>query len=74
MKRSVIQKVCCVLVGAKCDLSESRAVSFEQGQELADNNEMKFIELSSKSGINIEECYQYLIGDILTKLLDSEGT
>lgn len=44
-----------VLVGNKFDLNENRKVSYEEGLELANNNNMLFFETSAKSSYNIEE-------------------
>ena len=46
------------LIGNKCDLKENRVVSTEEGQELADKNEILFCETSAKDGINIKEIFQ----------------
>ena len=44
-----------MLLGNKCDLSDSRVVSKERGQLLADEYGIKFMEISAKTGINVEE-------------------
>lgn len=46
-----------ILVGNKCDLDEKRVVSTEQGQALADKFGIPFLEASSKTNINVEECF-----------------
>ena len=46
------------LIGNKCDLKESRVVSTEEGQDLANENEILFYETSAKEGINIKEIFQ----------------
>lgn len=45
------------LVGNKCDLEHRRAVSYEQGKELARLYNIQFIETSAKDTINIEELF-----------------
>ena len=42
------------LVGNKCDLESKRAVSFEEGQELADHYCVRFLETSAKDSKNVE--------------------
>ena len=44
-----------MILGNKCDLSESRVVSKERGQLLADEHSIKFMETSAKASINVEE-------------------
>jgi hypothetical protein len=41
----------------KCDLIEEREVSKEDGQNIADKYNMKFMEVSSKSGYHVEETF-----------------
>jgi len=45
------------LVGNKCDLEHRRAVSTEQGKELARQYNIQFIETSAKDTINIDELF-----------------
>ena len=44
-----------IIVGNNCHLSDSRVVSTERGQLLADEHGIKFMEISAKTGINVEE-------------------
>ncbi|HMF34767.1 MAG TPA: Rab family GTPase [Candidatus Lokiarchaeia archaeon] len=46
------------LAGAKIDLTEYRVVSYEDGLQAArENNLAGFLELSSKTGVNVEEAF-----------------
>ena len=60
-----------ILIGNKCDWEEKRAVSTEQGQALADELGIPFLEVSAKSNINIEKAFYSLAGDIKKRLVDS---
>ena len=60
-----------ILIGNKCDWDEKRAVSTEQGQALADELGIPFLEVSAKSNINIEKAFYSLAGDIKKRLIDS---
>lgn len=44
-----------ILVGNKCDCEEKKVISREQGQALADEYGIPFLETSAKSNINVEE-------------------
>ena len=46
-----------VLIGNKCDLEEDRAVTTEEGQQLAEEYGVPFFETSAKAGINIAELF-----------------
>jgi GTPase SAR1 family protein len=60
-----------ILIGNKCDWDEKRAVSTEQGQALADELGIPFLEVSAKSNINIEKAFYSLASDIKKRLIDS---
>lgn len=53
-----------ILVGTKCD-KEGREVTFEEGQELANEHQMKFFETSAKDNTNISETFETLTTEIL---------
>ena len=45
------------LVGNKCDLESKRAVTFDQGKELAKQYNIQFFETSAKSSANIDNLF-----------------
>jgi Ras-related protein Rab-8A len=49
--------MCKFLVGNKCDMQNDRAVSWEEGQELAERYGMIFMETSAKANINVDEVF-----------------
>ena len=61
-----------MLIGNKCDWEEKRAVSTEQGQALADELGIPFMEVSAKSNINVEKAFFQLAGDIKKRIVDTQ--
>ena len=60
-----------ILIGNKCDWEEKRAVSTEQGQALADELGIPFMEVSAKSNINVENAFYSLASDIKKRIIDT---
>jgi Ras-related protein Rab-8A len=46
-----------ILIGNKCDWTEKRVVSEDQGRALAQELGIPFIETSAKSNVNVEEAF-----------------
>ena len=68
MKISFRKKVLKFLFGNKSDLgSETREVEFETGQSFAEANGMGFIEVSAKSGTNVDQSFQILAESLSKK-------
>jgi len=57
-----------VLVGNKSDLDDKRQVSYEEGKELAEKNELLFFESSAKEGINVDEIFVNSAKEIAKKI------
>jgi GTPase SAR1 family protein len=62
-----------ILIGNKCDWEDKRAVSTEQGQALADELGIPFLEVSAKSNINVEKAFYSLATDIKKRLVDTQA-
>merc|ERR1711879_355759 len=58
---------CRMLIGNKCDLTTKRAVSRDEGQELADELGLHFFETSARDSHNIEQSFQILAKEVLTR-------
>ncbi|KAG7558239.1 hypothetical protein FFLO_02802 [Filobasidium floriforme] len=61
-----------ILIGNKCDWDEKRAVTLEQGRQLADEFGLRFLETSAKDNEGVEEAFFTLARDIKTRLIDSQ--
>lgn len=46
-----------MLIGNKSDLEQRRAVSFEEGQQFANEHGLIFLETSAKTAANVEEAF-----------------
>ena len=54
-----------ILLGNKIDKEDKREISKEQGEDLADENNIDFFEISNKEGININEAILTLVKKII---------
>jgi Ras-related protein Rab-2A len=61
-----------ILIGNKIDSENKREVSTEQGKELADKNNIMFIETSAKTSQNVDACFQYLVSQVGKKIETGE--
>lgn len=61
-----------ILIGNKCDWEEKRAVTTEQGQALADELGIPFLEVSAKSNINVDKAFYSLAADIKKRIIDTQ--
>jgi small GTP-binding protein len=67
VKKNASDEKCLMLIGNKCD-KEEREVSFEIGKQLADELNIKFIETSAKSTINIDEIFTEMAINIIENM------
>ena len=56
-----------ILVGNKRDLEDNREVLKEDGEELAKKLKIKFMEVSAKTGENLDKLFQNLIDEVYEK-------
>ncbi|OMH80800.1 Ras-related protein Rab-8A [Zancudomyces culisetae] len=61
-----------LLIGNKCDSEKDRVITKAQGQALADEYGVKFLETSAKNNINVEEAFFTLAKQIKKRLIDSK--
>ena len=67
-----------MLVGNKCDLEESREVSKEEGEALAESYGVEFLETSAKETINISDSFtkmaKSIIGTLHKPIVENEDS
>nr|XP_039273852.1 ras-related protein Rab-27B-like isoform X1 [Styela clava] len=58
-----------ILIGNKCDL-ENRAVSEKQGQQLANELNVPYIETSAKTGYNVKKAINELLDMVMKRMVE----
>merc|ERR1712070_535956 len=58
-----------ILIGNKCDLQSMRQVSKQQGEQLAREYGMKFLETSARDTTNVQEAFITLATDVVERLV-----
>ena len=61
------ENVCILIVGNKADMNEQRKVSFAQGSDLAKHYKVPFIEVSAKTGKNVDETFLLISKEVYGK-------
>ena len=61
----------CLLIGNKIDLASSRVVSLKEGECLAKQYNVPFIETSAKESVNVKDAFMKVINSIYQKNLES---
>jgi len=64
------QNILLVLVGNKIDLESERQISYEEGDDFAQKNNMYFFETSAKTGKNIENLFRKSVETINGRILE----
>ena len=58
-----------IILGNKCDMEDKRKVTKEQGEQLAKQYNVKFMETSAMNGTNVEQAFTEMASDINDKML-----
>jgi small GTP-binding protein len=62
-----------VLVGNKCDLERRRKISTSEGQNIADENDILFIEISAKTALNLDKAFELVATNLHKVILEPEN-
>ena len=57
-----------LLIGNKCDIDSKKAVSTEEGKELADSLGIPFMETSAKTSANVEQSFLRMAAEIKSRV------
>ena len=68
IKANGSKDICCILIGNKKDLEEQRQVRYEEGKDLAEKNNLLFLETSAKTAENVQECFTISAERILDQI------
>ena len=60
IEKNAKEKVLKILIGNKCDLTDDREISTEEGKAFALRNGMEFMETSAKMNTNVSEAFETL--------------
>jgi len=66
--RYASENVCKLLVGNKSDLTNKRAVEYEQAKTFADELNIPFLETSAKNAANVEQAFLTMAAQIKNKM------
>ena len=58
-----------ILVGNKADLADRRAISIEEGQEMANHYGVRFMETSAKECKNVDSAFQLMTREIKANIV-----
>ena len=72
-KEEITKKIPIFLVGNKCDLENKRVIQTEDGENMAEQFDVKFYETSCENGKNVEKCFTDLALEIAKELKEKEN-
>jgi Ras-related protein Rab-8A len=62
-----------ILIGNKCDITGQRQVTTAQGEQLAREYGMKFLETSARANTNVTDAFLTIATDVVERLLANGG-
>ena len=67
-KNNGLSTISLVLVGNKIDLEDKRQITYEEGEDYANQNNMQFFETSALNGSNIDKMFNDTVESIIRKI------
>ena len=67
------QHVCKILIGNKCDMEEQRIVTKKEGEDLAKEYDIPFMETSARDNINVQDAFLNITKDVVKTLTPAGG-
>jgi len=67
------EEVVIMLLGNKCDVTEARVVKREEGEKLAKEYNIAFMETSAKTGMNVDLAFRAVAKDLKHKIIMNGG-
>jgi Ras-related protein Rab-1A len=61
-----------IILGNKIDLEDDRKVDKDELEEFGKERQMKVMEISAKSNINVNECFDLIVDELLDKKTEDE--
>ncbi len=74
IEKNTNKNVIKLLIGNKCDLDEKRVISFDKGKDFAEQYNMKYIETSAKTDLNVTEAFGLIGKELMDASADNEIT
>lgn len=59
-----------ILIGNKCDMTDDKVISTEEGQALADEYGVQFFETSAKNNVNVESGFIAIAREVKNRLME----
>ena len=70
-KSQTSKTILLILIGNKSDLNDMREVTYDEGAQFAESNNMVFLETSAKTGDNIKEIFNKSVKQIDQNIIDN---
>lgn len=61
-----------ILIGTKCDLINSRKISYDEAKLFADKHKMIYFETSSKTSLNVDNVFNTMAEEIIKNMKSNE--